>query len=61
MMEIEDVKSTACGWFCVACILSDKGAGSSLVHFKRFLANFSKDTNNNDLILHNLLVKLHAI
>lgn len=61
MMEIENVNSTACGWFCVACILSDKGAGSSLVHFKRFISHFSKDTERNDLILHNLLVRLHAI
>lgn len=61
MMEIEDVKSTACGWFVVACILSDKGSGSSITHFKRFLANFSKDTKMNDLILHNLLVSYGAI
>ena len=61
MMEVENVNSTACGWFCVACILSDKGAGSSLVHFKRFISHFSKDTERNDLILHNLLVRLHAI
>jgi hypothetical protein len=61
MMEIEDVKATSCGWFCVACILSDKGAGSSLVHYKRFLSRFSKNTQLNDLILHNLLVELGAI
>jgi len=61
MMEVENTNSTACGWFCVACILSDKGAGSSLIHFKRFMAHFSKDTARNELILHNLLVQLKAI
>jgi len=61
MIEIQDVNSTACGWYCVACILSDKGAGSSLTHFKRFISHFSKDTAKNDLILHNLLVQLGAI
>ena len=61
MIEIEDVKSTACGFFCIACILSDKGTGSALVHFKRFLARFSKNTKMNDLILHNLLVELDVI
>ena len=61
MMEVENVNSTACGWYCVACILSDKGAGSPLIHFKRFMAHFSKDTERNELILHNLLVKLRAI
>jgi len=61
MMEIENVNSTACGWFVVACILSDKGAGSPLVHFKRFISHFSKDTERNDLILHNLLLRLGAI
>jgi len=61
MMEIQNENSTACGWFCVACILSDKGAGSSLVHFKRFISHFSFDTDRNDLILHNLLVRLRVI
>lgn len=61
MMEVENVNSTACGWFCVACILSDKGAGSSMIHFKRFISHFSKDTERNDLILHNLLVRLRVI
>jgi hypothetical protein len=61
MLEIENISSTACGWFCVACILSDKGSGSSLIHFKRFLSHFSKDTARNDLILHNMLVQLGAI
>jgi len=61
MIEIQDIDSTACGWFVIACILSDRGAGSSLVHFKRFISHFSKDTSRNDLILHNLLINLGAI
>jgi hypothetical protein len=61
MMEIQHISSTNCGLFCVACILSDKGAGSSLDHFKRFVSRFSTNTERNDLILHHLLIQLGAI
>jgi hypothetical protein len=58
MMEIQDIDATSCGWFCVACILSDKGSGTPLDHFKRFISRFSKDTERNELILHQLLLQL---
>ena len=57
-IEIQNEKSTACGWYCVACILSDKGSGNTLTHFKRFISHFSKNTKLNDRILYNLLQNL---
>ena len=51
--EIQDIKSTACGWFCVACILCDTGPG----HFVRFVNMFSNNTKHNDSILKQILKK----
>jgi len=47
--QIQDVKSTACGFFCVARI-------TSKMHFKQFLDYFSNDTNANDIKLKQMLV-----
>ena len=57
--EIQDYNSTACGWFCIACIRSDCDAsGTTTNHFKRFLSKFSDNTLVNDIILHTILDKL---
>ena len=58
--EIQNISSTACGWFCVACILSDKGNGSSSKHFEKFTSRFSKNTLLNDKILYDLLRTLNV-
>ena len=57
--QVQDIKSTACGWFCVACILSDNSKDSTAQHFTRYLAHFSNNTVVNDNILHNILRKFN--
>jgi hypothetical protein len=54
--QIQDEKSSCCGYFCVACILSDKG--NTLLDYKVFLNQFDENTKRNDLILKMLLFKL---
>jgi hypothetical protein len=53
--QIQDLGSTACGWFCVACILSDKDVLPNEHHFRRFLTKFSKKTKMNDILLAKVL------
>lgn len=56
MKEIQNVNSTGCGWFCVACILNDyKSKDNSYKSFKRFTHMFSNNTNINDRILGGML------
>lgn len=55
--QIQNEKSTACGFFCIACILSDNEYSDDEMHFKRFLSNFSDYTCMNDIILKKLLDK----
>lgn len=54
--QIQDENSTCCGFFCIACILSNRE--NTLLDFKRFLNNFDTNTKRNDLILKMLLFKL---
>ena len=56
--EIQSMNSTACGWFCVACILSDSGFGSTIEHYNHFTDYFSKNTGTNDKLLRKLLHSL---
>lgn len=56
--QIQDINSTACGWFCIALILSDKDKNlNEGVFLNRYIHNFSKDTLINDRILKDLLKK----
>ncbi len=52
--QIQDYNSSACGWFCIACIVYDSKEPFE-VHFNRFISLFSYYTRANDLILYNLL------
>jgi hypothetical protein len=55
--QIQDETSTACGWFCVACILTDYNDRNrdTLTHFNRFINSFSDNTKVNDKILKKML------
>jgi hypothetical protein len=52
--QIQDYYSSACGYFCIACIVFDSKEPIE-VHFNRFISIFSSFTKANDLILRNLL------
>lgn len=49
--EIQDTNATTCGWFCIGAIVSDKGYGTALTHFNKYINMFSTNTNINDRIL----------
>jgi hypothetical protein len=52
--------STACGYFCIACIKFDeKTKGTPEDNFLPFLNLFSKDSSKNDVILKNILTQLN--
>ena len=54
--EIQTINSTACGFFCVACIWSDSDHNMvSNNHFNRFINKFSNNTTINEVILRNIL------
>jgi hypothetical protein len=56
---IQNDLSTACGYFCIACIKYDeKTKGDAQQNFKPFLKLFSSDTTKNDLILKHILSRL---
>jgi len=59
--QIQDIRSTACGWFCVACILSDNSKDNTSQHFTKYLAHFSNNTLVNDNILYNILRKYNLV
>lgn len=55
-IQIQDEKSTACGFFCIACILCDYSwKMKPYDFFKYFLSYFSSNTIQNDLILKKML------
>jgi len=50
--QIQDMNSTACGWFCIGCIMNDnKTTINDKSKFKRWIDMFSNDPSKNDLIL----------
>jgi hypothetical protein len=55
--QIQNEKSTCCGWFCIACIVLDEPRISPEANLKRFESRFSNNTIVNDSILHDILVK----
>jgi len=46
--QIQDEKSTACGWYCIARITSH-------LPYMKFINQFSNDTEKNDAILKQML------
>lgn len=48
--QIQDINSTACGWYCIARI-------TSKLPYKKFIDSFSNDTFMNDKILEQMLNK----
>lgn len=55
--QIQDMNSTACGWFCIACILSDycDCNRDTQTHFHRFVNSFTDNTMMNEKILKKML------
>ncbi len=55
--QIQDLKSTACGWFCIVCIMSDYTSGfrDTERHFNRFVNYFSDNTAVNEKILQKMI------
>jgi hypothetical protein len=51
--QIQDMNSTACGWYCIACIKNDDKNPNvnSESKLKRFINMFSNDTRKNDGVL----------
>lgn len=51
--QIQDMNSTACGWFCIGFIMNDSKNTNinSKSKFKRYIDMFCNDTRKNDLIL----------
>lgn len=50
--QIQDYDSTACGYYCIACVDEDP---KDMTGYKRFLNKFSDNTDANDYILKDLL------
>ena len=55
--QIQDINSTACGWFCIACIISDAEMNyyDTETHFNRFIHSFSDNTITNEKILKKMI------
>jgi hypothetical protein len=50
--QIQDINSTACGWFCIGCIMNDnKTTINDKSKFKIYIDMFSNNPTKNDLIL----------
>ena len=54
-LEIQDIDSTACGFYCVAFILYLNKKMNIEKAFMEFINLFGKDTERNDAILHKIL------
>jgi len=54
-MEIQDIDSTACGFYCVAFVLYLNKKMNIEKAFMEFINLFGKDTERNEAILHQLL------
>jgi hypothetical protein len=53
--NIQDISSTACGFYCIAFILYMNGQKNKEEGFKKFIHHFSSDTEENDKKLYNFL------
>jgi len=54
-MEIQDIDSTACGYYCVALVLYLNKKINIEKSFMEFIHLFGKDTERNEAILHQIL------
>jgi len=54
-VDIQDIDSSACGYYCIAFIKFLYGKHDKYKYFEAFLNLFSSDTKKNDRILHNIL------
>lgn len=54
-VQIQDINSSACGWYCIAYILNNNKRMSATQNLKLFIGHFSKNTLLNDNILIHLL------
>ena len=53
--DLQNIKATSCGFFCVAFAIAMKGKGNKESLFKDFLNRFSKNSKQNEKVLHDLL------
>jgi hypothetical protein len=55
--QIQDVDSSACGWYCIACMdyVEKHNVFGDILAFKEFINKFSKNTDFNDGILYKCL------
>jgi hypothetical protein len=53
--QIQNLKSTACGYYCIAFIIFMDGQKNKEMGFKSFVDVFSNNSKRNDEILYNLL------
>ncbi len=56
-LEIQDINSTACGFYCVAFILYLNKKMNIEKAFMEFINLFGKDTERNEAILYQILYK----
>ena len=57
--EIQDIKSDACGWYCIACLdyINKHLQHNDLYHsFNTFINGFSTNTLENESILHSYYI-----
>jgi hypothetical protein len=54
-VQIQDIKSSACGWFCIAYILNNNRRLGAEQNLKLFIGHFSKNPLLNDRILIKML------
>ena len=53
--QIQNIKSTACGYYCIAFIIFMNGRKNKKIGFNIFIDEFSTNTKNNDKLLYNYL------
>jgi hypothetical protein len=56
--EIQNIKSTSCGWFCIAIIRLDALDNDKLTpkaHYQKIINKFSDDSTENEQLLYNIL------
>ena len=60
-VDIQDLDSSACGWFCICAIVYDSMKKKKEFDYAGFLSNFNDNTTHNDLLLKRLLTKLKVL